>query len=136
MLQAERDRIVRRFVPLGMLVCVIWVGIQMVLNVRERAGEIGVLMAQGFRAGAVRMLILSKAALQGVAGGAAGFVLGAVAAVLWEHSGAATAPLAVAIGIRYFGFAVAMSALACLLGSWLPAWMALRTDPAVVLRRD
>ena len=136
MLQAERSRIARRFVPLGMLVCILWVGIQMVLNVRERAEEIGVLMSQGFRAGAVRMLILSKAALQGLVGGAVGFFLGAAAAVLWEGIGGAPVPLAVEVGIEYLGFAVAISVIACLVGSWLPAWMALRTDPAVVLRRE
>jgi putative ABC transport system permease protein len=108
----------------------------MYLNVRDRAQEIGVLMAQGFCAGAVRLLVLSKATLQGVVGGAMGFALGAGAALSWENSWAAIASLEGAIAMQYFGMALAMSAVACLLGSWLPASVAVRTDPAEVLRSE
>ncbi len=135
MLRAERDRIVRSFVPLGMLVCAIWVAIQMILNVRDRTQEIGVLMAQGFRRGAVRFLVLSKATLQGIAGGAIGFAVGATAAVVWGND-TTFSSLKFATAVEYLCLAVAMSAVACLLGSWLPASLAVRTDPAVVLRYE
>lgn len=136
MLQAERKRIVKSFVPLGILVCAVWVGTAMFLNVRDRSQEIGVLMAQGFRERAVRLLILSKAALQGVTGGTIGFALGAAAAIGWEEPGAVIAALGGATGVKYLGLAVAISTGACLMGSWLPASTAVRMDPAVVLRQE
>jgi hypothetical protein len=135
-LQAERRGIVRAFVPVGVLVCVIWVTIQMVLNVRERTGEIGVLMAQGFRAGAVRLLVLSKAALQGLVGGVVGFAIGFAAASTWQGAWTAAASLHVGTVFQYLSTAIVISVAACLLGSWLPASLAVRTDPAVVLRSE
>jgi putative ABC transport system permease protein len=135
-LQAERARIVRRFVPLGLSLCALWVTIQMYLNVRDRAQEIGVLMAQGFRARAVGHLIYAKAIVQGIAGGVIGFIVGGSTAVAFQHTWTGIAALHAATVFEYFGMAVVMSAIACLLGSWLPASLAVRMDPAVVLRHE
>ena len=134
-LQAERDRVAGAFVPLGILAGALWIAIQMSLNVRDRSQEIGVLMAQGFRGRTVRTLILTKAALQGMAGGSCGFVLGAFAAASWETRAGVTA-LGFRTALLYFALSVVFSAAACLLGSWLPASLAVRTDPAVVLRQE
>ena len=135
-LQVERNRIIRFFVPLGVLVCAVWVGTAMFLNVRDRSPEIGVLMAQGFQARAIRLLIFSKAALQGLVGGTLGFLVGGAAAIAWENAGSLIIWLGLATGASYLGLAVATSMAACLLGSWLPATLAVRTDPAVVLRQE
>lgn len=136
LLQAERGRIMRSFVPLGILICAVWVGIAMYLNVRDRKQEIGVLMAQGFRGTSVRLLIYSKAVLQGLVGGTVGFLLGIAGAIVWENAGPLLSSLGLMVELQYLGLAVAISTTACLLGSWLPASLAVRTDPAVVLRDE
>lgn len=136
MLQTERARIVHLFVPLGVLVCAVWVGIAMFLNVRDRTPEIGVLMAQGFRAATVRQLIFAKAVLQGMVGGAVGFLIGFAGAIVWERAGSLLDSLAITTEVQYLGLSVVISTVACLLGSWLPASLAVRTDPAVVLRDE
>jgi hypothetical protein len=136
MLQAERARILQTVVPPGLLVCVLWVGGLTYWNVRDRSRELGVLMAQGFRAAFVRRLILAKALLQGLVGGALGFGLGVAVAVAWQGWAAAGAPLPLAAGLWFLGLSVMTSVAVCLAGSWLPAWLAVRTDPAVVLRQE
>jgi putative ABC transport system permease protein len=135
-LGTERNRIVRAVLPPGVLVCALWAGGWMYWNVRDRRQELGVLMAQGFQASSVRLLILSKALLLGIAGGALGFVLGAATAVVWESWCAAGGRLQLLAGARLLGLAIATSAAVCVLGSWLPASLAVRTDPATVLRQE
>jgi hypothetical protein len=136
LLRAERTGIIRAFLPLGILACAVWVGMTMYLNVRDRRPEIGVLMAQGFRGMTVRRLIFSKAIFQGIAGGTIGFLLGAGAAIAWETAGPLTGALATGVGLAYLGLAISISTATCLLASWLPASLAVRTDPAVVLRQQ
>lgn len=136
MLLAERRSTIGKLVPLGILACAVWIGFLMVFNVRERAAEIAVLRAIGFRAGDVRALVLSKACLLGLAGGLAGFALGVAAAILLEGRAADGASLPLGIALEYLGFAAALGVAACLLGSWLPAAAAARIDPAEILQQE
>jgi len=133
LLQAERRSAITRLGPLGFLACAVWIGILMYLNVRERAAEIGVLRAIGFRAGDVRTLVLSKAGLLGLAGGLAGFALGTTAAMLLEVRDQAGTAMGWAVALEHLGLAAAMGIAACLLGSWLPARVAAALDPADIL---
>lgn len=133
LLQAERRNAMAKLVPLGFLACAVWIGLLMYVNVRERAPEIGVLRAIGFRAGDVRSLVLSKACLLGVAGGLAGFALGTAAAMLLETPAQAGTAMGWGIALEQFGLAQATGIAACLLGSWLPARVAAALDPAEIL---
>lgn len=133
LLQRERRHVLIRFLPLGSLVCAIWIGFLMYLNVRDRAPEIGVLMTLGFRSGGVRTLVLSKALLLGGVGGLVGFALGTGAAFLLGtrgHAAPATGTVAV---LEYFGLALVMGIATCISGSWVPARAAATMDPAEVL---
>jgi putative ABC transport system permease protein len=133
LLQAERRSAMRELVPLGFLACTVWIGFLMILNVRERAPEIGVLRAIGFRARDVRVLVLSKACLLGVAGGLAGFAIGTAVAILLEVQAQAGSAMGLGIVLEQLGLAEAMAVAACVLGSWLPARAAAALDPAEVL---
>jgi putative ABC transport system permease protein len=132
-LEAERRSAMTRLIPLGFLACAVWIGFLMVLNVRERAPEIGVLRAIGFRAGDVRALVLSKACLLGVGGGLAGFALGTAAVMLLEVRAQAGTAMGWGIALEQLGLAEAMGIAACVLGSWLPARVAAALDPAEIL---
>ena len=136
LLRAERRDVLVRLVPLGSLVCAIWIGFLMYLNVRERAPEIGVLMTLGFRPGGVRTLVLSKAFLLGAVGGLVGFALGTGAVFLLEIRGHASATFQLAAALEYFGLAQAMGIVTCVLGSWVPARAAAAMDPAEVLHEE
>ncbi len=133
LLQAERRNAMTKLVPLGFLACAVWIGLLMYVNVRERAPEIGVLRAIGFRAGDVRTLVFSKACVLGIAGGLAGFALGTAGAMLLEGRVHAVAALGWAIALKQLGLAQAMGIAACVLGSWLPARVAAALDPAEIL---
>lgn len=133
LLQAERRHVLMRFLPLGCLVCAVWIGFLMYLNVRDRAPEIGVLMTLGFRSGGVRTLVLSKAFLLGAVGGLIGFVLGTGAAVLLETCTHASPAIGIVAVLEYLGLALAMGIATCILGSWVPARAAAAMDPAEVL---
>lgn len=136
LLQAERMSAIMKLVPLGSLVCACWIGLLMYQNVRDRALEIGSLMAIGFRAGHVRTLVVSKAVFLGMVGGVAGFLIGTGVAVLLAFRGDVGLGLGFATAIRYFGLAQAMGVVTCLLGSWLPARAAAAMDPAEILREE
>lgn len=136
LLQAERRSAMTKLVPLGFLACAAWIGILMYVNVRERAPEIGVLRAIGFRAGDVRSLVLSKAGVLGVAGGIAGFALGTAAVMLLEVRGQSGTALGWRIALEQLGLAQAMGIAACVLGSWLPARIAAALDPAEILHEQ
>jgi len=133
LLQAERRNAMTKLVPLGFLACAVWIGLLMYVNVRERAPEIGVLRAIGFRAGDVRTLVFSKACVLGIAGGLAGFALGTAGAMLLEGRVQAVAALGWGIALEQLGLAQAMGIAACVLGSWLPARVAAALDPAEIL---
>jgi ABC-type lipoprotein release transport system permease subunit len=136
LLREERRNVLLRLVPLGSLVCAIWIGFLMYLNVRDRAPEIGVLMTLGFRPGGVRTLVLSKAFLLGAFGGLVGFALGTGGAFLLEIHGHAFNAIEIAAALEYFGLAQAMGIVTCVLGSWVPARAAAAMDPAELLHEE
>ena len=136
LIRAEMKRAAFALVPLGLFVCTIWIGFLMYLNVRDRAPEIGTLMAIGFQRGQVQRLVLSKSALLGVLGGLLGFALGTGIPLLLEASKHGTSSLSRMAEIQYFGVAQAVAIAVCLLASWVPARVASGLDPADVLRGE
>lgn len=136
LLQAERRSTLLQLAPLGLLVSAVWIGLLMYGNVRDRAAEIGVLRAIGFRAGDVRTLVLAKAGLLGVAGGLAGCALGTAVALLLAVRAETGPGLGLAIVLQHLGLAEAVAVGACVLGSWLPARLAAALDPAEVLHEE
>lgn len=136
LLLAERRGTIGKLTPLGGLVCAVWIGFLMVFNVRERAAEIAVLRAIGFRAADMRALVLSKACLLGLAGGLVGFALGFALATLFEARTPAGAAWPWGLALQHLGLAVALGVAVCMLGSWLPARAAAAMDPAEILQQE
>jgi hypothetical protein len=136
LLRAERVSAVVILVPLGVFLCACWVGLLMYHNVRDRALEIGSLLAIGFRVGQLRKLVISKAILLGMLGGLVGFACGAGAAAFLGIENQTGFGIGLGAALAYFVVAQFVGVAACLLGSWLPARAAAATDPAVVLREE
>ena len=93
-------------------------------------------MAQGFRTRAVQIALFLQSHPAGVAGWIAGFMGGSGAALLWELLGLSLARRRSRSRDQTLDFAVAMSVVACLLGTWIPTWVAIKTDVAIVLRQE
>ena len=128
-LRASREQFAAVLVPLVLLGCVVWVGLLAFTNVRDRAGEIGILRALGV--GTLRLfgLFLARAALVGLLGALLGYAAGTLAGVVWGEGSAADAfePAQLAL-------IVVTAPVLCGLASWVPALLAARQDPAVLLR--
>lgn len=103
----------------------------MYANVNERRREIGTLMALGAESSFIIKLFLTKAALLGIVGGAAGFVAGSVFAVILgpRLAGVSVFPMPVLAPIAV-GIAVAIA----LLASYFPARRAATLDPCATLQ--
>jgi hypothetical protein len=135
-LKAQMARNAWIVVPLVLLLCGVWIGLLMYGNVRDRAGEMGTLMALGFRPRTLQAIVLSKAALIGTIGAVAGFVLGRAGAGLWRSPDAALASWSGTGMWAHLTAALGVAFTICLLASWLPARAVSLLDPADVLRGD
>jgi putative ABC transport system permease protein len=100
-------------------------------NVSERRKEIGTLMALGATPGRVLRLIVGKAFVLGLAGGAGGVLVGTAAA--W-FLGPYLANVAVRPLPLLSAFAVAVAVAVTLVASLLPAWRAARLDPCICFK--
>lgn len=103
----------------------------MYANVFERRREIGTLMALGAESGHVLCIFMLKALLLGLAGGAGGYLIGTVLAVLLgpKLAGVRVLPMpALAL------WAVAISAGIAILASYFPARRAARLDPCATFQ--
>lgn len=135
-LRRNREALAAVLVPLVILGSAVWIGLLAAINVRERRSEIGILRAIGVRSRQVFTVFLAKAKLVGAVGALlgclAGMAFGSAAAYALDGSfstGALAMPwLLVAVILA----APILSAVASL----VPAMMAARHDPAVVLREE
>ncbi|MFO7903757.1 MAG: ABC transporter permease [Planctomycetota bacterium] len=135
-LRVERMRMLAKLVPLGSVLCAVWIGLLTYSNVRERRREMGVLLAIGFPLAMMRRLLLAKAVLLGAAGGLMGFVAGAGLALWSDSSGAGLPPFDGPTMIVSLLFSVVLGTLVSLFGSWVPILSAAATDPATVLQDE
>jgi ABC-type lipoprotein release transport system permease subunit len=133
-LRADRQSFARFLIPTVVIGCMVWIGLLIHGNVRERRAEIGILRAIGMRGRQILLVFLSKAMLMGLLGAGVGYVAGLIVGQSWETgavqwSGALFDPKLLGSVL------VAAPVLACA-ASWLPAVLAARQDPAVVLQRE
>jgi putative ABC transport system permease protein len=108
--------------------------------VYERQQEIGILRAIGASRGDIRRIIIGEAAMVGAMAGAVGVVLSLVAGRAFDWISARYIPDFPYKPTTYFDFHPALLAAAlgfaigfCVVGAFLPANRAARTDPARVL---
>jgi len=126
-LRDEREALAAVLVPVVLFASAAAVALLTLVNVRQRRGEVGILRALGVGARQVVTLFLGRAALTGLLGAALGVPAGLAAALLLaghvrlDPVAAAALPAAVAVAA---------------LAAWLPALLAARQDPAVILRDE
>ena len=130
------DSLAQTAVPAIIVAAAVWVAVFAWINVRQRKFEIGVLRALGHPASTIASLILGKAFLLGLAGGAIGCLLGS-----WYVTSRVAEIFPVTGGKFQFETnamlftLVAAPVIACV-ASCLAASLALVQDPAVVLREE
>jgi putative ABC transport system permease protein len=108
-------------------------------NVRTRRDEIGILRTLGVSARHVLIMFMSRHVLLGVLGGALGFGAGVLSAVYFGAARQGTSLQTIGTDFSWAGLLLASvggaAALAVIAG-WIPALIATRQDPAVVLHEE
>lgn len=113
-------------VPLVMLVCMAWLAMLSLANVRLRRTEIGVLQAIGVRRGQVLELFLSRSIATGLCGGFAGYLAGTLIG--------SAAPTGVFVfDFNLLGLSLFVAVVITSIASGIPAIIAAGRDPAEVL---
>src|SRR3990167_5574268 len=142
-LEASRGRVQRIIetlaevlTPLVVLVAAIWVGLLALGNVRQRRSEIGVLRALGKGSAMIGSLLMGKAVLLGLLGGAAGFLVGTVLAQGLGQRAFDVPADRLAADFAVLLYAVLGAPLVSVVASYLPMLVALREDPAIALREE
>jgi putative ABC transport system permease protein len=135
-LRAQRERFAALLVPVVLIASAVWIGLLAFANARERRAEIGLWRAIGFRSAHILGVFLGKAVIIGLAGALVGTLSGLWLGLQWGVAPNAVASWRQAVGLPtlLLGLGVAMGLSG--LGSWLPAMMAARQDPAVVLQNE
>lgn len=139
-LEERHEQFAAVLVPLAILAAAIWVGLLAFGNARQRVAEIGILRAIGLRAIQIQTVFLLKALLIGilgaVLGGCAGIAVGSMLAATSELTDASLSLQPSSNVSMVLISALFMAPLLSIIASWLPAMLAARQDPALVLQAD
>jgi putative ABC transport system permease protein len=137
-LHARREALAGVLSPALMMAAAVRLALSAFRDVRLRRGEYGILRAIGVGSGRVLGMFVSKAVVVGLAGGAIGYFAGVLIGVYFGRGGESGGALLLtpADVLRPGWWAMAMTAALAVsvLGAWIPAVLAARTDPAVILR--
>ncbi len=130
------ERLAGMIVPAIVLAAAVWVGLAAMRNVNDRRSEIGVMRALGIGSWRIGALLLGKMTLIGLIGAVLGWAAGTWIAIahgtdIFPLTAKSIEPI-----WSLLGWALAGSALLCLLASWLPMISAVVQDPADVLMEE
>jgi putative ABC transport system permease protein len=123
-------------IPFVIVVCMAWVGILAMLNVRERRQEIGIMRALGYSSGKIAALFLGKAVAVGLMGAVVGFGVGTGLALKFGPVIFKVTANMITPQVRLLYWATIASPAICALSVLIPAMIAVTQDPAVTLREE
>ena len=138
-LRRERQRLAAVLVPLVLIACGTWVALLTMRNVRDRRVEIGTLRALGYRSRQILALFLSRAVATGLVGGVLGCLAGTAAG--WRSwtamvHGPGSLMANELLNGKLLGLGMALAVALTAAASAVPAALAARQDPAVVLQEE
>ena len=135
-LRHEKEAFAAWLIPLVIICSAALIGLITFSNVRERKYEMGILRAIGLRSNQILSIFLAKALLMGLLGAmigyGAGFFIGLISGEINFASGSIHGLFNPALPVVVLLTAPLLSSFA----SWVPALMASRQDPAIVLKEE
>ncbi|MCX7804613.1 MAG: FtsX-like permease family protein [Planctomycetota bacterium] len=137
-LKREYESFVAWIGPLVAAVAAVIVGCLALLNVRARRSEIAILRAVGVRSGQVLVLLMIRAVITGLLGAAIGFAAGFFGAgAIWQaRSGTEPVPLDAVFSPAALVATLVLAPVVTCVASWIPAMLAVKTDPAAILAEE
>ncbi|MCH2212018.1 MAG: ABC transporter permease [Fuerstiella sp.] len=127
-------------VPLIILASILTIGLLAMANSRQRNQEIGILRAIGLSTRQLMLIFLLKSAAIGILGGITGVFVGLMVGRSLgsaESDGSTWNELFASGDLPFLILIAPLSALVLSgLASWIPAFLAARQDPAVVLQQE
>lgn len=135
-LRAELSAFASWFLPLVTLAAVVWIGLLTLMNVRERRTEIGILRAVGLQSRQIITVFLGRAVLIGLLGGLMGYGTGFAIGLFSGGITVETDAFAGSFRADLLVLAIAATPLLAALASMPPSLLAVRQDPAFVLREN
>jgi putative ABC transport system permease protein len=123
-------------VPFVVIVCMSWIGILAMLNVRERRLEIGIMRALGYGSSKIGALFLGKAVLIGLIGAVVGFGVGTGLALKFGPAIFKVTASMITPQIKLLYWAIIVSPAVCTLSVFIPSMIAVSQDPAITLREE
>ena len=133
-LRGEREAFAALLVPLVLLASCVWIGFLALGNARQRAPEIGILRTLGLRSRDILTVFLGRAALMGLVGAGLGYFVGIFVGALWGELPRDSEGSVVLFDPALFLAALFLAPLLAVVATWVPALLAARQDPAVILR--
>ena len=139
-MRSEREFFAMVLVPLIMVACAVWIGLLAFNNVCARKTEIGIQRAMGFRARQIMFLFLSKYLIIGLLGGFFGIFVG-LAFGRWlgltlEENTKVITVAGELLNPGLFLLVMVTAPVLTVISGWLPTMVAIRQDPAEVLREE
>jgi len=123
-------------IPFVVIVCMSWIGILAMLNVRERRQEIGIMRALGYGSNKIGALFLGKAVLIGLIGAVFGFGIGTGLALKFGPAIFKVTASMITPQIKLLYWAIIVSPAVCALSVFIPSMIAVAQDPAITLREE
>lgn len=123
-------------VPLVLVGCAVWIGFLTFGNVRQRNGEIAILRAVGLRSSQIFSIFLGKSLLAGLAGAVLGYAAGFAIGTAWGGLPSEPSPYRELFTPELLLLALIAAPLLAAVASWIPAMLAARQDPALVLQEE
>ena len=130
------DRHANFVIAVVILIAAAWVGVMAIVNVRQRASEIGLMKALGYGSSAIASLILGRAVLIGLMAAVVGAALGTWGAITYGPEIFEVTAKSIRMQPAMFWYAILITPLFAAVASLIPAAMAVVQDPAQVLRRQ
>jgi putative ABC transport system permease protein len=130
--RSVQARLLAGFAALAFLLAAVGIHGLLAFAVSQRLREIGVRVAMGAKPRDILTMVLRQSALVTAAGVIPGALMAYAAARAMQALLAGVRPGDVAT----FAAAIALCIAMALIGSWIPAWRAVRVDPIVALRAE
>ena len=123
-------------IPFVVVACAVWIAAMILINVRDRKQEIGILRALGYGGGYIANLFIGKAILFGLLGAILGFFIGSALSMIYGPD----IFMVTANSVKPIYSLLSWSLLAAIVFSvtsaLLPTLVAITQDPAETLRGE